>query len=1014
MRFTRTPEKNAASRFSPIAKIERPSGVAWSAIATTIARKPKIAIEYGIGATPIFVSEAGSPARVSLGRMICAIPRKSASVPIVTARDGRPRRVIRKPLNRPQAAPTTRAMTIAAWIGQPWPASSARTTPERPRIDATDRSISPVMMMSARGSAMIATSPMFRPTKKKVVDCVNAGDAFAPKISVPMNRRTRPVSQRASRRTISRRGLGEAASAAWGAGVSGLATAAPSRPEGRRDAHRHQPVEGDRPHQQAALHRQLPVRRDVRAGQGARDRLQQDRPEDGPDHAAAAAEDRDAADHDRGDHDELVARAGDRVDGSEVGEPERPGDPRDHAAERERREDPPLDGDARQARSLRVRPDRVEVPPGAEGPHPVPGHGGRDDQDDAEVRQARERPEADLVEPVRQVGRVDLVAAGPGRVDAADDVERRERHDEARHARDRHDRPLDDPPAEPDERRDQEDDDGRDVLVVDEHDAGRVGGDADDRADGQVHVAGDDDQRLPDGEQADDRGAGEDLLEARDLDEPWVLDRRRPDHERERHQDAELAEAQERLGDAVRAGALDRRGGCLCGADARHAASAKPVAARMIDCSSASPRANSPDTRPSKSTHVRSALCRPPRSSQEITSTATPSAARVESSRCTSALVPTSMPRVGSSTIRSAGRRASHFASTTFCWLPPESVDTAFHRWPYLSWSRVTQSLAKRRSAPCGITSMRRTRRGEASATLRSMARSITSPCRRRSSGTSATPAAIAREGEPERSCRPFTSTRPASHLSMPKIARATSLRPAPTRPAKATISPARTSKETSVNSPSRVSRSTLSTTLPTSASTFGKTASRSRPTMEWMTACGVSSCVGRVRTCRPSRRTVTRRQRLKTSSRRWLMNSTAAPPARSVSITPKRRSTSLDVRAAVGSSMMITRASRERALAISTSCWSAMESPRASRSGSMRTPSRSKSATAVRRMPRPSMRRPRASSWRPTKMFSVTDRSGKSVGSWKMISMPAACDWAVPPNSTSWPSSRIRPPSGR
>ena len=42
----------------------------------------------------------------------------------------------------------------------------------------------------------------------------------------------------------------------------------------------------------------------------------------------------------------------------------------------------------------------------------------------------------------------------------------------------------------------------------------------------------------------------------------------------------------------------------------------------------------------------------------------------------------------------------------------------------------------------------------------------------------------------------------------MPKTARATSLRPAPTKPAKATISPLRTSKEISTKTPSRVSLS--------------------------------------------------------------------------------------------------------------------------------------------------------------------------------------------------------------
>ena len=43
---------------------------------------------------------------------------------------------------------------------------------------------------------------------------------------------------------------------------------------------------------------------------------------------------------------------------------------------------------------------------------------------------------------------------------------------------------------------------------------------------------------------------------------------------------------------------------------------------------------------------------------------------------CTSALVCTSMPWVGSSRISTRGLVASHFDSTTFCWLPPESVLT--------------------------------------------------------------------------------------------------------------------------------------------------------------------------------------------------------------------------------------------------------------------------------------------------------------------------------------------------
>ena len=43
---------------------------------------------------------------------------------------------------------------------------------------------------------------------------------------------------------------------------------------------------------------------------------------------------------------------------------------------------------------------------------------------------------------------------------------------------------------------------------------------------------------------------------------------------------------------------------------------------------------------------------------------------------CTSALAPTSMPRVGSSRISTVGSVLSHLASIVFCWLPPDSSPT--------------------------------------------------------------------------------------------------------------------------------------------------------------------------------------------------------------------------------------------------------------------------------------------------------------------------------------------------
>ena len=43
--------------------------------------------------------------------------------------------------------------------------------------------------------------------------------------------------------------------------------------------------------------------------------------------------------------------------------------------------------------------------------------------------------------------------------------------------------------------------------------------------------------------------------------------------------------------------------------------------------------------------------------------------------------------------ISSRGSVASHLASTTFCWLPPESVETAYSCEPVLTWSRLRPLL---------------------------------------------------------------------------------------------------------------------------------------------------------------------------------------------------------------------------------------------------------------------------------------------------------------------------------
>ena len=112
---------------------------------------------------------------------------------------------------------------------------------------------------------------------------------------------------------------------------------------------------------------------------------------------------------------------------------------------------------------------------------------------------------------------------------------------------------------------------------------------------------------------------------------------------------------------------------------------------------------------------MRSAMPSTSGSSEEIIRTATPCAASSERSRCTSALVPTSMPRVGSSTIRATGcgRAISPAPPSAGC--RPRASRPGSSAFAYFKRSRRAQSFAKLRSKLRRISPPRRTRveRGE-------------------------------------------------------------------------------------------------------------------------------------------------------------------------------------------------------------------------------------------------------------------------------------------------------------
>ena len=161
----------------------------------------------------------------------------------------------------------------------------------------------------------------------------------------------------------------------------------------------------------------------------------------------------------------------------------------------------------------------------------------------------------------------------------------------------------------------------RRVRVVDEEVTDEVGRQPEDRPDREVDVPRDDDERLSRAEQGDQRGSGEQLLDARPVGEGVVLPRGQHEHEDDRDDDAELAGPGHALEQPTRPLVGTRDGG-----GRGHVALpvSWPVAARMIDASSASARASSATSRPSRITRTRSAMPSTSGSSEEIIRTATP------------------------------------------------------------------------------------------------------------------------------------------------------------------------------------------------------------------------------------------------------------------------------------------------------------------------------------------------------------------------------------------------------
>src|SRR3954452_9935718 len=263
---------------------------------------------------PILVRYVGNSLTESARRMISAIPRNSVKVPMVTAMDGSPRRVMSTPFRAPPSPPTMSAASMAGQMFQPCCVRYPSKVDDKPIIEATERSISPVMTMSVRGSAMMAISPMFSPMKNMSVVVRKFGDERVPKTIVPTSSRKSAVSQRMKPLI----GDGRCDSEMLRALVAILGT--PAGSEGACDAQRDVPVERDRCQQESAGDRLVPERRHLCRHECLVDGVQEECPEGRADNGAASSEDGNPTDNDGSDHLQLVAGSAGRRHGGELGD----------------------------------------------------------------------------------------------------------------------------------------------------------------------------------------------------------------------------------------------------------------------------------------------------------------------------------------------------------------------------------------------------------------------------------------------------------------------------------------------------------------------------------------------------------------------------------------------------------------------------------------------------------------------------------------------------------------------
>src|SRR5471032_1285779 len=233
---------------------------------------------------------------------------------MVTASEGRLKRTITSPLNRPASVPATNTMAITSGMGKPMCQSTPISALDAPSTDATDKSISAATMINVIGKAISAISVKSASMFERLALERNTGDNTRPRISPSASTTTSMVSHERCRRLVK-------ASA-----ESGLAMIAFPH-HAARDRARQQCVERDRRDDQRSLDSLLPERRYAQHHQRNVDHAKHKGTKRCAEDGAHAARDRHAAHHGCSHHLQFNTLRRARFDRAETRQPTRPRGP---------------------------------------------------------------------------------------------------------------------------------------------------------------------------------------------------------------------------------------------------------------------------------------------------------------------------------------------------------------------------------------------------------------------------------------------------------------------------------------------------------------------------------------------------------------------------------------------------------------------------------------------------------------------------------------------------------------